>query len=265
MRIKTSQPARFLNRANSSLLLSATLFMTATSPALGANLLEADGESKNRGKYEFLCPSDASNLTPISVLDATGDHELFLELFEKYDPEGFAILSDPMLADKTVWAPTDAAFEAIASDLDKLGEAQIKEILGYHISPPRSDPSGAYPVLTPSFLAEQGELKHRTRTGVLTGSDQRTLTATQGEMLVIEGIEILPTSWCVAAGSVFSIAEVILDVQPPGFIERTYNQLIRILFYDDIRFFIYSLSGSMVIGVGVSLVLGRLKKRKSQS
>jgi hypothetical protein len=201
----------------------------------------------------------------VSVLTATGNHDLFLELFEEYDPEGFAILSDPVLADKTVWAPVDTAFESVAEDLENLEADQIKEVLGYHISPPRSDPSGAYPVLTPSFLADEGELKHRTRTGVLTGSDQRTLTATQGEILLIEGIEILPTSWCVAAGSVFSITAVILDVQPPGFIEKSYNQLIRILFYDDIRFFIYSLGGAIVIGSGVSLVLGRLKKRKSES
>ena len=239
--------------------------MTITSPATGATMLQADGESGNWGSYEFICPTDPSALTPISVLAETGKHDVFLELFEKYDPEGFAILSDPLLADKTVWAPEDSAFESITGDLENLNAAEIKEVLGYHISPPRSDPSGAYPVLTPSFLAESGELKHRTRTGVLTGSDQRTLTSTQGSILVIEGIEILQTSWCVAAGSVFSINEVILDVEPPGFIEKTYNQLIRILFYDDIRFFIYSLGGSLVIGAGVSLVLGRIKKRKSQS
>jgi hypothetical protein len=243
--------------------------MTLAAPAAGASELQVDGEVNSWGKYEFLCPADSSNLTPVSVLGATGDHDVFLELFEEYDPEGFAILSDPELADKTVWAPVDSAFEAIASAVDGLDTSQIKEILGYHISPPRSDPSGAYPVITPRFLADGGELKFRTRTGVLTGSDQRTMTSTQGEILVIEGVEIRPTSWCTAAGSVFSLNEVIVDVQPPGFLEKTYNQLIRILFYDDIRFFIYSLVGSVFIsvfiGTVVSLVLGRAKKRKSQS
>jgi hypothetical protein len=265
MKIKTSQTARFPNRSKYSLALVGTLFMTITSPAMGAAVLQADGELGSWGSYEYVCPSDSSTLTPISVLAETGNHDVFLGLFEEYDPEGFAILSDPILADKTVWAPLDTAFESITGDLENLEAEQIKEVLGYHISPPRSDPSGAYPVLTPKFLADGGELKHRTRTGVLTGSDQRTLTRTKGEILVIEGIEILPTSWCVAAGSVFSINDVILDVEPPGFIEKTYNQLIRILFYDDIRFFIYSLGGSIVIGTGVSLVLGRIKKRRSQS
>ena len=237
--------------------------MTIISSAMGASVSLADGESGSWGSYEYVCPSESSSLTPVSVLAETGNHDVFLQLFEEYDPEGFAILSDPILADKTIWAPIDSAFESIAGDLENLESDQIKEVLGYHISPPRSDPSGAYPVLTPSFLAEGGELKHRTRTGVLTGSDQRTLTSTQGPILAIEGIEILPTAWCVASGSVFSTNGVILDVQPPGFFEKTYNQMIRILFYDDIRFFIYSLGGSIVISTGVWLVLGRIKKRKS--
>lgn len=247
-----------------SLALTALLALGLPIAASGSDELQANQSSNAWGKYEYICPVGASALTPVDVLAVTGKHTVFLELFEKFDPEGFAILSDPLLADKTVWAPTDGAFESIAGTLDALESAEVKEILGYHISPPRSDPSGAYPVLTPRFLADGGELKHRTRTGVLTGSDQRTLTTTQGDMLLIEGINILPTSWCTAAGSVFSLNEVIVDVEKPGLIEKTYNQAIRILFYDDIRFFIYSLGGSIVASTAVYLVWARIKKNKSQ-
>lgn len=251
-------------RLKAALAFSAALALTPTSPALGASELQADAYLSSWGDYEYVCPSNSSNLTPVSVLEATGNHDVFLELFAEYDPEGFEILSDPVLADKTVWAPLDSAFDSIANDLEQLEADEIKAVLGYHISPPRSDPSGDYPVLTPKFLADSGELKHRTRTGVLTGSDQRTLTTLLEEKLLIDGIEILPTAWCTASGSVFSISEVIVDVEPPGFIEKTYNQLIRILFYDDIRFFIYSLGGSMAIGTVISLVLGRIKKNKNR-
>lgn len=246
------------------LALTVLLWLIFPAAAGSSTELQANDSSNTWGYYEYVCPTNSSGLTPVRVLAATGNHALFLELFEQHDPEGFAILSDPLLADKTVWAPTDEAFESIAGTLDALDSAEVKEILGYHISPPRSDPSGAYPVLTPRFLADGGELKHRTRTGVLTGSDQRTVTTIQGERLVIEGIEVRPTAWCTAAGSVFSLSEVIVEVEPPGLIEKTYNQAIRILFYDDIRFFIYSLGGSIVASTAVYLVWGRIKKKKSQ-
>lgn len=68
-------------------------------------------------EYQFICENDGLGLGAVDVLRATGDHNTFLELFGRYDPEGFAILSDPELADKTVWAPTDAAFLAISDSL----------------------------------------------------------------------------------------------------------------------------------------------------
>lgn len=264
MKTKGKPFANTTRDAYLSLSLMALLALGLPIAASGSDEQQVNQSSNTWGEYEHICPAEASALTPVDVLALTGNHTVFLELFEKYDPEGFAILSDPLLADKTVWAPTDEAFESKVGTLNALEIAEIKEILGYHISPPRSDPSGAYPVLTPRYLADGGELKHRTRTGVLTGSDQRTLTTTQGDRLLIEGIEILPTSWCTAAGSVFSLNEVIIEVEPPGLIERTYNQAIRILFYDDIRFFIYSLAGSMVVVTLVAIVLGRVKKQKSQ-
>lgn len=53
----------------------------------------------------------------VDVLQAIGDHTMLLDLPSRYDPEGFAILSDAEIADKTVCAPTVAAFLAIGASL----------------------------------------------------------------------------------------------------------------------------------------------------
>lgn len=222
-------------------------------------------EEDNWAAYEFVCPNETSTLTPINVLEASGEHRLFLELMKEHDPEGFSILSDPKLADKTVWAPVDSAFEESIEALGLLDSAGIKDVLGYHISPPRRSPSGKYPIVTPSFIANAGEIKNRTRTGVLTGSDQRTTAKKVDVDLFVEEVLILPTSWCTAGGSVFSIDGVILDVVPPGFFEKNYNRLIRILLYDDIRFVIYSTVGAMAVGMSVSFVVSKVKRKKRES
>ncbi|MFO7547205.1 MAG: fasciclin domain-containing protein [Trueperaceae bacterium] len=166
------------------------------------------------------CEDEGLGLSIVDVLRATGEHGTFLRLTLEHDPEGFAILADPELADKTVWAPTDAAFVEIGETLSSLSEDEITDVLGYHVTPPRRTPEGPYPIVTPRFLAEGGEVVHQTRTGILTGSDQRVRTRVEGGVLTVEDAVILPTSWCTQTGSVFSIDAVILDASPPSLVER---------------------------------------------
>ena len=192
-----------------------------------------------------------STRSAVDVLMGTGDHTTFLDLFSRYDPKGFAILSNTELADKTVWAPTDAAFLAIRGDLSTLSHEEIAAILGYHVSPPRRAPGGSYPIATPEFLINAEQMNHRTRTGVLTTSDQRTRTSVTDGVLMIENARILGTAWCAEAGSVFSIDTVIMDVTPPSAPVWTVHRIVRMLLYDDIRFVIYSTVGSTV---GVALI-----------
>ncbi len=79
---------------------------------LGALALPLFGE-----EYGYIRENGGAGLSVVDVLQATGDQNTFLELLGRYDPEGFAILSDTELADKTVWAPTDAAFLAVSDTL----------------------------------------------------------------------------------------------------------------------------------------------------
>jgi uncharacterized surface protein with fasciclin (FAS1) repeats len=212
-------------------------------------------------EYRVVCPDEGAGLDIVDVLEATGEHGTFLELLHRFDPEGLAILSDVELADKTVWAPTDAAFLALGDALSSLPDEQVKAVLGYHISPPRRSPGGAYPVVTPQLLIDAGEMDHRTRTGVLTGSDQRTRTTFEGGALRIEGIRIGSTAWCTEAGSVLSLDAVITDVAMPSTLTWMWNRLVRILLYDDIRFVIYATVGAVSIGMIVSRVVARRSRR----
>lgn len=200
-----------------------------------------------------------NNQSIVDVLKVSGQHTTFLALMETYDLEGYTILSDPELSDKTVWAPVDAAFESIQSDLDLLSDEEIKAILGYHISPPLSRPNGEYPVITWDYLEDNDTQVFRTRTGVLTGSDQRISISLNGDSFEIENREILPTVWCTQSGSVFSIQEVITDVEPPSWIQFRWYRLVRILLYEDIRFIIYATVPSLFIGTGVAFYFGRKK------
>lgn len=212
--------------------------------------------------YRFVCEGGGSGRSIVDALGATGDHATFLDLFERYDAEGFAILADPELADKTVWAPTDDAFAAVGGELASRSDAEVKAILGYHVSPPRRTPGGAYPIVTPQFLADAGRMTHRTRTGVLTASEQRTRSSlTDGGVLRIEDARILGTAWCTEAGSVVSIDAVIMDVAPPSAWARAGYRLVRILFYDDVRFVIYSTAGAVLIGTIVARVVSGRARR----
>jgi hypothetical protein len=246
---------------------SAIVGLVIVLSAAGTTHLSSQADSGTSGGlsdwegYEFVCPSENSSLTPVNVLEASGNHQLFLELLKEHDPEGLSILSDPKLADKTVWAPVDSAIQESTKALTLLDSAGIKKVLGYHVSPPRRSPFGEYPIVTPGFIAKAEAIENRTRTGVLTGSDQRTLTKRIGMDLFVEEVLILATSWCTAAGSVFSIDGVILDVVSPGFLEKNYNRMIRILFYDDSRFIIWPTAGAFMLGQVVFLILRKLKRR----
>lgn len=212
--------------------------------------------------YTFACEDGGVGLHLVDVLEATGEHGTFLALMQRYDPEGLAILADVVLADKTVWAPTDTAFDSVGDTLASLSDAQAKEVLGFHISPPRRTPGGDYPIVTPQLLLDAGEMEHRTRTGVLTGSDQRTRTTADGGVLRIEGITIGSTAWCAEAGSVLAIDGVITDVTPPSRPVWLWNRLVRILLYDDIRFVIYATVPAVVIG---PLIGGVVRRRRRTS
>jgi uncharacterized surface protein with fasciclin (FAS1) repeats len=175
----------------------------------------------------FVCDNDGEGLSTVDVLQATGDHQTFLDLFSQHDPEGFAILSDPELADKTVWAPTDTAFSEVKAPVSELPDEEVKAILGYHITPPRRTQEGPYPIITPQFLTDGGQMVHQTRTGILTGSDQRVRTSVNDGVLTVQQSTILPTAWCTQAGSVFSIDQVITQTSAPSAAER----IIYLLFF----------------------------------
>lgn len=238
-----------------SLLVAAVTLTVST--AAGA----AAGAAGSATEYRVVCPDGGTGLDIVDVLEATGEHGTFLHLLRRFDPEGLAILSDVELADKTVWAPTDAAFLALGDALSSLSDEQVRAVLGYHISPPRRSPGGAYPIVTPQLLIDAGEMDHRTRTGVLTGSDQRTRTTFEGGALRIEGIAIASTAWCTQAGSVLSLDGVITDVAAPSRITWMWNRLVRILLYEDIRFVIYATVGAVSIGMLVSRVVTRWNRR----
>lgn len=185
----------------------------------------ADGETPDEG-YRFVCDDVGRGSSAVDVLRSTGVHGTFLGLFSRYDPEGFEILSDPVLADKTVWAPTDAAFDALDVEVSSLPDADVMAVLGYHITPPRRADDGTYPIITPEFLLDGGQIVHQTRTGILTGSDQRVTTRAEDGVLTVEGATIGPTAWCTQTGSVFSIDTVIPDASATTFAERVIYTLV---------------------------------------
>lgn len=235
-----------------------TVSAVAGSAAVAAAAASVTGSA---AEYRVVCPDGGAGLDIVDVLQATGEHGTFLDLMRRFDPEGLAILDDVELADKTVWAPTDAAFLALGDALSSLPDEEVKAVLGYHISPPRRSPGGAYPIVTPQLLIDAGEMDHRTRTGVLTGSDQRTRTTFEDGVLRIEGIGIGSTAWCTQAGSVLSLDAVITDVAMPSRLEWLWNRLVRLLLYDDIRFVIYATAAAVSIGLLVSRVVTRRSRR----
>jgi len=209
----------------------------------------------------FVCENEGSGLSAIDVLESTENHTLFLDYFSRYDAEGYEILKDPLLSDKTIWAPNDEAFRAVEDELSNMSDAEMAHILGFHISPPLSRPNGEYPIITFEYLKDQESLTFRTRTGVLSGDDHRLDFNYQDETYLIEGIFIEDTAYCNEAGSVFSIDEVIMDVEAPSFFVWLWYRLVRILLYEDIRFIIYSTVFAFALGGGIPLYLSKRKVR----
>ncbi|MDA9803017.1 fasciclin domain-containing protein, partial [bacterium] len=170
---------------------------------------------------EFLCENSGAGLSAVDVLSATGEHDVFLEYLQEFDPEGHQILTDPALSDKTIWAPTDDAFAKLGDAPRNASPADIKAVLGYHITPPRRTPDGDYPIVTFDYLADGGQIIHQTRTGILSESDQRVRTRVQDGVFTVQDVRIGTTAWCTQAGSIFSIDEVITEVATPGWLERS--------------------------------------------
>jgi len=236
--------------------------------ALGGLLAMPAGAQADDG-YRFVCDDGGAGLHLVDVLRATGEHTTFLALMEEHDPEGYAILADVALADKTVWAPTDAAFATLDAALDG-GLAAVptddaKRVLGNHISPPRRSPTGAYDIVTPAFLLAEGEVVHRTRTGVLSGTEQRIRSTVVDGELRIEGARILPTARCAEAGSVFAIEAVLTDVAVPSPPTQVWYRLVRALLYDDVRFVIWPTVAGAAIGGVISLLVRRSRRGRQAS
>lgn len=211
-------------------------------------------DAPSREEYRFVC-DDGRGLSVVDVLEATGDHDTFLRLLGEYDPEGFEILSDPELADKTVWAPTDAALARLSDPMSSRSDDEVKAILGHHITPPRRTPEGPYPIITPQFLTDGGEIVHQTRTGILTGSDQRVRTKVSDGVLTVEASTILPTSWCTQTGSVFSIDAVIAETSTTSWLERVIY----------VVFFAYPHLSLLVLGDVIAGLVVSLRRRRDRT
>lgn len=105
-------------------LIAAAVIVTVPAVA-GA----AAAATSSAAEYRFVCPDGGAGLDIVDVLEATGEHGTFLDLLRRFDPEGLTILSDVELADKTVWAPTDAAFLALGDTLVSLSDEQVTAVL----------------------------------------------------------------------------------------------------------------------------------------
>lgn len=187
--------------------------------------------SANTGSVEFVCDNDGIGLSAVDVLKATGEHDVFLDYLSEYDPEGYEILTDPALSDKTIWAPTNEAFAELGDAPESATAEEVRAVLGFHITPPRRTPEGDYPIVTFEYLADGGQIIHQTRTGILTESDQRVRTKVEGGVYTVEGIPLSPTAWCTQAGSIFSIDQVITEVAVPGLFEQILGQAIYLVFF----------------------------------
>ena len=205
---------------------AAFLFFPATVP-VGVSVAHATTGT------EFICENSGAGLSAVDVLEATGEHDVFLDYLSEYDPEGYEILTDPAASDKTIWAPTDAAFAKLGDDPQNASPEDIKAVLGFHITPPRRTVEGDYPIVTFDYLADGGQIIHQTRTGILTESDQRVRTKVEDGVYTVEGIPLGPTAWCTQAGSIFSIDTVITEVATPSLFEQILGQAIYFVFFQN--------------------------------
>ena len=201
-----------------------------------------------------------AGLSAVDVLSATGEHDVFLKYLSEFDPEGYQILTDPGLSDKTIWAPTDEAFAKLGDAPASATPEEIKAVLGFHITPPRRTPEGDYPIITFTYLADGGQIIHQTRTGILTESDQRVTTKFEDGRYTVEGVLIGPTAWCTQAGSIFSIDEVITEVATPSWLESVLGSAIYLLFFE--YSYVTALVGLILVFVVVVIII-RLKRKRS--
>ena len=186
--------------------------------------------AQETSETEFICPDSGAGLSAVDVLQATGEHGVFLDYLREFDPEGYEILTDPTASDKTIWAPTDAAFAKLGEAPESASPEEIKAVLGYHITPPRRTPEGDYPIVTFEYLADGGQIIHQTRTGILTESDQRVRTKVEDGVYTVQDIPLGSTAWCTQAGSIFTIDTVITDVATPSWFEQVLGQAIYFVF-----------------------------------
>lgn len=255
MTITALQPAPLM-RLGATLAITTISVLSVGAPALAAPAMPGSATTP-AGEYEFVCDNEGAGLSILDVLEATGEHDTFLTYFAEFDPEGYAVLADPELADKTVWAPTDAAFAELGDAPSALTAEEITAVLGYHITPPRRTPEGPYPIITPRYLVEGGEVIHQTRTGIVTGSDERVRTTVTDGVLMVNGATILPTSWCTQTGSVFSISAVLTEAVAPTFLE----QAIYVVFF---QYPVVFLIGTIVVIVGLVLLVRARRKRRAR-
>ena len=210
---------------------------------------------------EFICPDSGAGLSAVDVLQSTGEHDVFLNYLSEYDPEGYEILTDPAASDKTIWAPTDAAFAKRGEAPESASPEEIKAVLGYHITPPRRTPEGDYPIVTFEYLADGVQIIHQTRTGILTESDQRVRTKFENGVYTVQDIPLGSTAWCTQAGSIFTIDTVITDVATPSWFERILGQAIYIVFFQNpLISAIVALSSIVLIGL---LILRLVRRRRT--
>ncbi|MER3390687.1 MAG: fasciclin domain-containing protein [Microcella sp.] len=250
-----AHPLPLLARLGAALAITTTTVLGSGVPAHSSPVGPASVTTP-AGDYEFVCENEGAGLSIHDVLEATGDHGTFLDYFAEFDPEGYAILGDPELADKTVWAPNDAAFAELGDAPSLLSAEEITAVLGYHITPPRRTPEGPYPIITPQYLVDGGEVIHQTRTGIVTGSDERVRTTVADGVLKVGDATILPTSWCTQTGSVFSISAVLTEGSPPTFLE----QAIFVVFF---QYPLVFLIGTIVVVVGLVLLLRSRRRRRT--
>lgn len=237
-----------------TLVAAATALVTVNVLATASMVSAAESTA-----VEFVCEGGGNGLSAVDVLEATGEHGEFLRYFAEYDPEGYEILSDPALADKTIWAPTDAAFTKLGDAPNSLSPEEIKAVLGFHISPPKRTPEGPYPIITFDYLAANGPIVFQSRTGVLTGSDQRVTTTVENGVFTVEGRTIQPTAWCTQAGSVFAIDEVITDVPVASWFERTLGLAVYYAFFE--YPYLTAIAGLVVVGL-IGWVIVRLIRNR---
>lgn len=230
---------------------AALLLFPSTAP-VGMSVAQAASET------EFICPDEGAGLSAVDVLQATGEHDVFLDYLSEYDPEGYEILTDPAASDKTIWAPTDAAFAKLGDAPESASPEEIKAVLGYHITPPRRTPEGDYPIVTFEYLADGGQIIHQTRTGILTESDQRVRTKVENGVYTVQDIPLGSTAWCTQAGSIFTIDTVITDVATPSWFERILGQAIYIVFFQNPLISAIVALGSVVL---IGLLILRLVRR----